>query len=68
VQLDAVKAADDGWDDEVFRRPIIGDFPRDQGGDAGGDHGGVIECDSVPRRTVFRILLPKAIAEENINA
>jgi two-component system nitrogen regulation sensor histidine kinase GlnL len=25
-----------------------------------GDHGGVIECDSVPRRTVFRVLLPKA--------
>ena len=25
-----------------------------------GDHGGVIECESVPRRTVFRILLPKA--------
>jgi two-component system nitrogen regulation sensor histidine kinase GlnL len=25
-----------------------------------GDHGGVIECDSIPRRTVFRILLPKA--------
>jgi two-component system nitrogen regulation sensor histidine kinase GlnL len=25
-----------------------------------GDHGGVIECDSAPRRTVFRILLPKA--------
>ena len=25
-----------------------------------GDHGGVIECDSVPRRTLFRILLPKA--------
>jgi two-component system nitrogen regulation sensor histidine kinase GlnL len=25
-----------------------------------GDHGGVIECDSVPRRTIFRILLPKA--------
>jgi two-component system nitrogen regulation sensor histidine kinase GlnL len=25
-----------------------------------GDHGGVIECDSVPRRTVFRILLPMA--------
>src|SRR5690606_11705504 len=23
-----------------------------------GDHGGVIECDSEPRRTVFRILLP----------
>ena len=33
-----------------------------------GDHGGVIECDSVPRRTVFRILLPKAITEENTNA
>jgi two-component system nitrogen regulation sensor histidine kinase GlnL len=25
-----------------------------------GDHGGVIECDSAPRRTLFRILLPKA--------
>jgi two-component system nitrogen regulation sensor histidine kinase GlnL len=25
-----------------------------------GDHGGVIECDSVPRRTIFRILLPVA--------
>jgi two-component system nitrogen regulation sensor histidine kinase GlnL len=25
-----------------------------------GDHGGVIECDCVPRRTTFRILLPKA--------
>ncbi len=25
-----------------------------------GDHGGVIECESVPRRTLFRILLPKA--------
>jgi two-component system nitrogen regulation sensor histidine kinase GlnL len=35
-----------------------------------GDHGGVIECDSVPRRTVFRILLPKAPngAEESTNA
>ena len=35
-----------------------------------GDHGGVIECDSVPRRTVFRILLPKAAngAEESSNA
>ena len=28
-----------------------------------GDHGGVIECDSAPRRTVFRILLPKAGVE-----
>jgi two-component system nitrogen regulation sensor histidine kinase GlnL len=26
-----------------------------------GDHGGVIECDSQPRRTVFRILLPVAV-------
>jgi two-component system, NtrC family, nitrogen regulation sensor histidine kinase GlnL len=26
-----------------------------------GDHGGVIECDSVSHRTVFRILLPKAV-------
>ena len=24
-----------------------------------GDHGGVIECDSVPRRTIFRVLLPQ---------
>lgn len=29
-----------------------------------GDHGGVIECESVPRRTVFRILLPMAPAED----
>lgn len=25
-----------------------------------GDHGGIIECDSIPRRTVFRVLLPIA--------
>jgi two-component system nitrogen regulation sensor histidine kinase GlnL len=32
-----------------------------------GDHGGVIECESAPRRTVFRILLPKvATANEGI--
>jgi two-component system nitrogen regulation sensor histidine kinase GlnL len=30
-----------------------------------GDHGGVIECDSVPGKTIFRVLLPKAQAEEN---
>ncbi len=28
-----------------------------------GDHGGVIECDSAPGRTVFRVLLPKAVGE-----
>ena len=31
-----------------------------------GDHGGVIECDSVPRRTVFRVLLPIAAREEEL--
>ncbi len=31
-----------------------------------GDHGGVIECDSVPRRTVFRVLLPKAGVLEEV--
>ena len=25
-----------------------------------GDHGGVIECESLPRRTLFRVLLPQA--------
>lgn len=29
-----------------------------------GDHGGVIECDSVPGRTMFRVLLPKARTED----
>jgi two-component system nitrogen regulation sensor histidine kinase GlnL len=29
-----------------------------------GDHGGVIEFDSEPRRTVFRIMLPKASGEQ----
>jgi two-component system nitrogen regulation sensor histidine kinase GlnL len=23
-----------------------------------GDHGGIVECDSLPRRTIFRILMP----------
>ena len=23
-----------------------------------GDHGGIIECESAPKRTVFRVLLP----------
>jgi two-component system nitrogen regulation sensor histidine kinase GlnL len=30
-----------------------------------GDHGGVIECESMPRRTVFRVLLPKADEAES---
>jgi len=30
-----------------------------------GDHGGIIECDSIPRQTVFRVLLPaNATAEK----
>ena len=29
-----------------------------------GDHGGVIECDSQPRRTAFRILMPARTGEE----
>jgi two-component system, NtrC family, nitrogen regulation sensor histidine kinase GlnL len=29
-----------------------------------GDHGGIIECESQPRRTVFRVLMPKYIASE----
>jgi two-component system nitrogen regulation sensor histidine kinase GlnL len=29
-----------------------------------GDHGGVIERESVPRRTLFRVLLPKALTPE----
>lgn len=31
-----------------------------------GDHGGVIECESVPHRTMFRVLLPKAGANEEV--
>jgi two-component system, NtrC family, nitrogen regulation sensor histidine kinase GlnL len=29
-----------------------------------GDHGGIIECESQPRRTTFRILMPKYTASE----
>jgi two-component system, NtrC family, nitrogen regulation sensor histidine kinase GlnL len=29
-----------------------------------GDHGGIIECDSQPRRTVFRVLLPMHSVDE----
>ena len=31
-----------------------------------GDHGGIIECESQPRRTVFRILMPKYAAGEGV--
>jgi two-component system nitrogen regulation sensor histidine kinase GlnL len=30
-----------------------------------GDHGGVVECDSQPRRTIFRVLLPVAANAES---
>lgn len=29
-----------------------------------GDHGGVVECESVPRRTMFRVLLPVSSGKE----
>jgi two-component system nitrogen regulation sensor histidine kinase GlnL len=31
-----------------------------------GDHGGVIECDSIPNKTMFRVLLPKAGAKAEV--
>jgi len=31
-----------------------------------GDHGGIIECESQPRRTTFRILMPKYTATEAV--
>jgi len=30
-----------------------------------GEHGGIVECDSVPRRTVFRLLLPLQTGRES---
>ncbi len=33
-----------------------------------GDHGGIIECESQPRRTVFRILMPKYTASAGSRA
>ena len=30
-----------------------------------GDHGGIIECESQPRRTTFRILMPKYTAPQS---
>jgi two-component system, NtrC family, nitrogen regulation sensor histidine kinase GlnL len=32
-----------------------------------GEHGGIVECDSVPKRTVFRLLLPLQTARETIS-
>ncbi len=32
-----------------------------------GEHGGIVECDSVPRRTVFRLLLPLQTTRETIS-
>jgi two-component system, NtrC family, nitrogen regulation sensor histidine kinase GlnL len=29
-----------------------------------GDHGGIIECDSAPRRTTFRVLMPMHVARD----
>ncbi len=31
-----------------------------------GDHGGVIECDSIPNKTIFRVLLPMAGAQAEV--
>src|ERR1700691_91745 len=31
-----------------------------------GDHGGIIECESQPRRTVFRVLMPKYATSESV--
>jgi two-component system nitrogen regulation sensor histidine kinase GlnL len=30
-----------------------------------GDHGGIIECESQPRRTVFRVLMPMFLGMDN---
>jgi two-component system nitrogen regulation sensor histidine kinase GlnL len=29
-----------------------------------GDHGGIIECESQPRRTIFRVLMPMYLSEK----
>jgi two-component system nitrogen regulation sensor histidine kinase GlnL len=31
-----------------------------------GDHGGIIECESQPRRTVFRVLVPIYTGDGNV--
>jgi len=32
-----------------------------------GDHGGIVECESQPRKTIFRVLLPMFSAAKNID-
>jgi two-component system, NtrC family, nitrogen regulation sensor histidine kinase GlnL len=50
--------------------PFVTTKPRGQGlglalvAKIVGDHGGVVECDSVPGRTIFRVLLPIVPAKE----
>jgi two-component system nitrogen regulation sensor histidine kinase GlnL len=29
-----------------------------------GDHGGIIECESQPRRTIFRVLMPMFLGDD----
>jgi two-component system nitrogen regulation sensor histidine kinase GlnL len=31
-----------------------------------GDHGGIIECESQPRRTIFRVLMPIYSGDGNV--
>jgi two-component system nitrogen regulation sensor histidine kinase GlnL len=31
-----------------------------------GDHGGIIECESQPRRTIFRVLMPMFLGEDTV--
>ena len=32
-----------------------------------GDHGGIIECESQPRKTIFRVLLPMFITAKHLD-
>lgn len=33
-----------------------------------GDHGGIVECESLPRRTVFRVMMPMFVARDGRSA
>jgi two-component system nitrogen regulation sensor histidine kinase GlnL len=33
-----------------------------------GDHGGIVECESLPRRTVFRVMMPMHVARDGRSA